>query len=192
MGLNLEELPFRSPASLRRLSVSEFERMIAAGVFPEDEHVELLDGFLVHMTPQGPRHSGLITRLSHRLSRTLGDEYRVLVQQPLALGERSRPEPDLAVVRAEDAERLDRLPQYALLVVEVADSSAVHDRNKGAIYAHAGVSEYWLIDMKRSRIEVYQKPEDGHYTTLVTLGDGDTLSCVAVPGLSISLTELLH
>jgi hypothetical protein len=40
--------------SPRLLSVDEYHRMIEVGIFDEDEHVELLEGVVVAMTPQSP------------------------------------------------------------------------------------------------------------------------------------------
>ena len=80
--------------------------MIEAGILGEDERVELIDGVLVAMTPQGRLHAFVIQELNRLLVRALADEYKVLTQLPLTLGGGSEPEPDIAVVRAEDA----RLP----------------------------------------------------------------------------------
>ena len=56
-------------------------------------------------------------------------------QVPLTLGD-SEPEPDLAVVTAEEDAKAERHPQAALLVIEVADSSARRDlETKARIYA---------------------------------------------------------
>ena len=52
----------------RLLSVEEYHRMIEVGIFHEDEHVELLEGVLVKMTPQSPAHAHCIrwlNRVSH-------------------------------------------------------------------------------------------------------------------------------
>ena len=83
--------------------------MVAAGIFDEDERVELLEGVIVAMTPQSAPHARRIQWLTRFLVRTLGDEYAVRPQLPLTLGERNEPEPDLAVVRA-DATSEDRHP----------------------------------------------------------------------------------
>ena len=84
----------------RRISVDEYHRMIEAGILGEDEKVQLIDGALGQMTPQGRPHAFAIQRLNRLLLRALGDDYEVLTQLPLTLGGDSEPEPDLAVVRA--------------------------------------------------------------------------------------------
>ena len=82
----------------RRLSVDDYHRMIAAGVFDEDEHIELLEGVIVEMSPQRPRHAEVIRRLCDPRFVTAGPDHVVQAQLPLSLGEASEPEPDVAVV----------------------------------------------------------------------------------------------
>ena len=61
--------------SPRLLNVDEYHRMIAAGIFDEDEHLELLEGVIVAMAPQNPAHARCIRRLTRLLTRKLGDEF---------------------------------------------------------------------------------------------------------------------
>lgn len=42
--------------SVRRLSVDDVRKMIAAGVLDEDDRVELVHGVLLEMGPIGPEH----------------------------------------------------------------------------------------------------------------------------------------
>ena len=49
------------PASrrpLRNLSRRDYEHMIGVGILREDEHVELIGGRIVEMSPEGPAHAG--------------------------------------------------------------------------------------------------------------------------------------
>jgi hypothetical protein len=55
---------------LRPLRRLEYERMVAEGFF-EDERLELLDGIIIEMTPQGTRHAATIERLTDRLAAAL-------------------------------------------------------------------------------------------------------------------------
>jgi Uma2 family endonuclease len=88
---------------LRRINVEEFHRMIEAGILGEDESVQLIEGMLVTMTPQGRPHAYAIQELTRLLVRALGDDVKVLTQLPLTLEDESEPEPDLAVVPTEEA-----------------------------------------------------------------------------------------
>src|SRR4030042_1497589 len=119
-------------ARQRRITVDEYHRMVEARILGEDEHVQLLDGMLVAMTPQGRAHARVIQRLTRLLVRAPGDDLEVLPQLPLTLPGDSEPEPDLAVVRAEDAQSGEHHPRRALLVIEVAGDSLRLDRGAEA------------------------------------------------------------
>jgi Uma2 family endonuclease len=178
--------------SPRLLSVEEFHRMVAAGILDEDERVELLDGVIVAMTPQSVPHARRIEWLTRHLVRSLGDEYAVRPQLPLTLGDRNEPEPDLAVVRAESTSE-DRHPSGAVLVVEVAGESLRRDRRvKAAVYARAGIPEYWIVNLEARDVEVLSDPEPatGTYRKTRTCGTAETLTSEALPQLAFPVAAL--
>ena len=177
---------------LRRIRVDEYHRMIEAGILDEDEHVQLIDGFLVAMTPQGEPHAQVIQRLSRLLVRSVGEGLVVRPQLPLTLGD-SEPEPDLAVVREADLSR-DRHPGAALLVVEVpADSLRVDRGAKAVLYARAGIPEYWIVSHEDSTVEVLRDPDAsaGAYRARVVLAAGESLTTQSVPGLAVDVAGLV-
>ena len=177
----------------RRITVDEYHRMIAAGILGEDEHVQLIAGTLVAMTPQGGPHARVIQRLNRMLVRAVGDDLVVRPQLPLTLVDDSEPEPDLAVVRARDAESGERHPRTALLVVEVAGESLSLDRQaKAVLYARAGIPEYWIVNLGESTVEVRREPDSGlgTYRTRTVASRGETLIATSVPGLSLAVTDL--
>ena len=167
--------------------------MIEAGILGEDEHVQLVDGMLVAMSPQGRPHAFVIQELNRLLVRALSDDYKVLTQLPLTLGDDSEPEPDLAVVNARDGASRTEHPTTALLVIEVAGESLRFDRrSKAALYARARVAEYWIVNLAEATIEVYRKPEatkDDYRETLVARR-GEILTAVVVPGIHVDVAML--
>lgn len=80
--------------------------------------MELLEGALVEVFPEGARHHWVMEELAEHLIQSLSGELKVRVGGPFAASDVSQPEPDIAVVpRARyDAEH----PSTALLLVEVA------------------------------------------------------------------------
>jgi Uma2 family endonuclease len=177
----------------RRITLDEYHRMVEAGILGEDEHVELVDGVLVAMAPQGRAHARVIQRLTRLLVRTLGDDLEVLPQLPLTLPDDSEPEPDLAVVRAEDAQSGEHHPRTALLVIEVAGDSLRFDRgSKAALYARAGIPEYWIVNLAESTVEVHREAdsEAGAYRSNTIVPAGRDLAAASVPGLSIEVATL--
>ena len=166
--------------------------MASAGIFDEDERVELLEGVIVAMTPQSAPHARRIQWLTRFLVRTLGDEYAVRPQLPLTLGERNEPEPDLAVVRT-DATSEDRHPQTAVLVVEVAGDSLRRDRRvKAALYARSGVPEYWIVNLEARVVEVLSDPDatTGSYQRTRAWSMAETLSSEALPQVTFPVAAL--
>ncbi|WP_255636986.1 Uma2 family endonuclease [Hyalangium versicolor] len=87
-----------SLVSPRRFTLEEYHRMLHVGVLGEDEHVELLEGLILDMAPQGRPHALAISRLTECFMAARRPDCRVRVQLPLSLGDDSEPEPDLAVV----------------------------------------------------------------------------------------------
>ena len=176
----------------RRFSVSEYHGMIEAGILGEDEHVELLEGEIVEMSPQDKPHARAMTRLTRWFARALGDEYVVRPQLPLTFPD-SEPEPDLAVVRAEDEAAAGRHPSTALLVIEIADSSARHDLEvKARIYARAGIPEYWLVLVKDRAIAVLRGPDAvaGEYRERLTLTGAAAVAPAGFSGPEVVVQSL--
>ncbi len=180
-------------AGLRRLRVDEYHRIVDAGVFDEDDRVELLEGVIVEMSPHGTPHAQVIQALNRVLTRGIPEGYVVRPQLPLTLAD-SEPEPDVAVVVEGEALRSDRHPSTAALVVEVSGDSLGRDRLwKGRIYARARIPEYWIVDAGARTVEVYRDPDtrEGRYQHLSTMPSGTLLEPTAFPGLSIPVDGIL-
>ena len=177
----------------RRITVDEYHRMIDAGILREDDHVELIEGFLVEMTPQKSPHAFAIQELSNLLARSLSLEFRVRVQLPLVLGSKNQPEPHIAVVKA-SRRQAEEHPTNALLVIEVSGASLRIDHDvKTAVYARHQVPEYWIVDLANERIEVHRDPDSAAegYRTVLIFGPGEPVSPAALPGVTIDLADLL-
>lgn len=169
--------------------------MVDAGILNEDEHVQLIEGEILQMTPQYPPHAAAITLVARALARLFEDTAVVRVQLPLALSDASEPEPDVAVVLGDIRDRVDSHPATAALVVEVADSSLVFDRRrKAAVYARAGIADYWLVNLIDRVIEIYRQPEAGEdagYREARVVGVEGLVSPLARPDARIAVRDLL-
>src|SRR5947199_8365107 len=109
----------------RRFTVDEYYRMGRAGVFQEDDRVELLDGQIVEMSPIGPGHAGCVTALTGLLTRLVAGRALVSVQNPVRLGEHTEPQPDVALLvpRANDYPMAHPQPKDAVLVIDASEAS---------------------------------------------------------------------
>jgi Uma2 family endonuclease len=176
----------------RRFTVDEYHRMIDAGILGEDEHVELLEGEIVEMSPQEKPHARALSKLNGCFGRFLTSTYAVRVQLPLTLPD-SEPEPDLAIVREEDEAAALRHPPTALLVVETASTSVRYDlKVKARLYAKAAIPEYWLVVVPKRTVEVLRDPDPkaGVYRSRTTLTASETLVPLAFPELAIPVESL--
>lgn len=171
---------------LRPLKRAEYDRLVDAGMF-EDEHIELLDGALVEMSPEGPTHAWLIQELTHLLARGLRDDLRLRVGHPWAANDISQPEPDLAVVPHRDYR--DGHAQTALLVIEVAASSLAKDLGlKARLYGSAGVPVYWVVDLVDEVVHVHRGPIATGYATVEQHGHDEVLDAA---GVTVRIADLL-
>jgi len=175
--------------TLRPLRRSEYDRLVALGVFA-DEKVELLYGQLVAMSPQGNPHAYVVSRLNRLLLPALLDRAEVRIQSPMAASEVSEPEPDVGVYPPGDY--LVDHPNQALLLIEVADSSLRKDGGiKARLYAEAGVPEYWVVDVSRRVVHVHRQPLRGTYAKVTRHGQTDTLRPVRLPGIAVPVAAIL-
>ena len=143
-----------------RLSIEQYHAIIQAGILTDDDSVELLEGWLVFKMPKNPPH-----RVTTRLVRTALDNilpagWYVDSQEPITLSN-SEPEPDIVVVRGDTRQYLDRHPgaEDIALIIEVSDTTLQRDRTvKKRIYARAGISLYWIVNLVEEQVEVYSQP----------------------------------
>lgn len=178
----------------RRFSVEEYHRMGEAGILPEDERVELIDGEIVPMSPIGRRHAACVKRTTRLFHIRLAERAVVSVQDPIRLSSGDELQPDIALLRLRADFYEEALPEArgVLLVIEIADSTLSHDRNvKLPLYARAGIPEAWLADLGRRRLEVFREPRDGLYTTHEVHGRDAVVAPPAFPELLIRVAEIL-
>jgi Uma2 family endonuclease len=176
----------------RHWTREEYERMAEQGLFPPDERVELVDGVIYEMTPQSTSHAVGVRLVRHALGSIFSKGFDILVQMPLALGNDSAPEPDVAIVPGDPRDHLRSHPTSAVLVVEVAETSLSHDRKrKMSLYARAGIQEYWVLLTKRRQLEVFRDPGNGIYQSRTILKATDRVSPLARPEAAILVADLL-
>ncbi len=177
----------------RRFTVDEYYRMADAGIFSEDDRVELIEGEIVEMVPTGSRHAGYADKLLWILSRRVGDAAVLRVQYPVRLSHYSEPVPDMALVRPRPDFYTSAHPDPGdvLLLIEVAESSVEYDRGvKATVYARSGVREFWLIDLGQEAVEVYRAPTPQGYRETQTVRRGGRLTIEALPTVGLSVDEI--
>ena len=186
---------------LRRFTLDEYHRLIEIGFFDEDERVELLEGILVSMSPNYPPHIRTVIRLQRVFAAFFArEDVEVRIQGPVSIPElMTEPEPDLVISRESGADLDERHPYPAdiLVLMEVSDSSLSNDRTrKRAIYAQAGILEYWIWNLVDSSLEVYRDPHtssagDALYQTKLTYRRGDSVAPLAFPDFEVAVDDVL-
>jgi Uma2 family endonuclease len=194
-------------AAMVGLTLDQYIRMIDAGILPEGEPIELLDGFLVRKDRSKAGEDPMTIGFGHvwavkNLFRVLNDVEKfgchVGIQQPIGLPPDCVPEPDGAITRGTPDDYFERYPSAADVpcVIEVADSSLHHDRlTKKRIYAQAGIEQYVLINLIDRVVEVFGLPvaSTGTYRQDAILRSGDIVrfSTGNGTGIDIEVSRLL-
>lgn len=176
----------------RRWTREEYEHLVEQGFFHPDERIELVEGAIYEMPPQSSGHALGLSLTHLALQPLYADGYYIRIQMPLALGFDSEPEPDIAVVAGHPRDYRDSHPTSAELVVEVADSSLLHDRKRKVnLYARAGIREYWILNLVKGCLEAHRNPKAGAYTWKGILRGRDGISPLSRPGETILIGTLL-
>jgi Uma2 family endonuclease len=175
-----------------RLSRTEYDRAVEAGVFEPNARLELVDGDLLAMTPQGSRHATGVDLVAASLRHACRTGFHVRMQLPLAIDDYSEPEPDVAVVTGGIRDYREAHPTTALLVVAVSDDSLRRDRTvKQRLYARRGIPEYWILALPDARLEVYRNPAADGYRTVTIHRAGESIAPLARPEAPIAVDDLL-
>jgi Uma2 family endonuclease len=176
----------------RRWTRQEFEQLGSLGFFEPEERLELLDGEIFRMTPQSSWHATAIIKTNEVLRDIYRRGYHIRIQLPLILDPHSMPEPDLSVVVGSYADYRDAHPATAVVIVEVADSSLRHDKDrKRRVYARAGIPEYWLINLSDYCLEVFRNPIGEEYQIHMTLAPSETIAPLTHPKRAVTVRDLL-
>jgi Uma2 family endonuclease len=182
-----------------KVSVDEYHQMIKSGVFDDGDPIELLEGYLVKKMSHNTPHANTVHKLSKRLIRLTPSGWEARSQLPITLSD-SEPEPDGVLARGDETTFATHHPTAGEIatVIEVADSSRYADRReKGRIYARAGIPVYWIVNVVDRLVEVYTDPdpsaEPPAYRTRTDYRSGDQLP-VTLDGTqvgTIPVSELL-
>jgi Uma2 family endonuclease len=180
-----------------RWTVDQFHYLGDLGCF-EGRRAMLIDGFIVEEGPMNPPHAIAGTKTEDLIREAFGRGWHLRVQKPMALSQRSDPEPDVAVVPGRPADYTSH-PTTAALIIEISDSSLRYDTTeKMRLYAAAGIADYWVLDVTGRRLLVHRTPRPepgerfGHgYADVTTFGPDDTVSPLAVPGAVVRVGDML-
>lgn len=178
-------------ATLLRWTIADYHRMIEIGLL-DDLRVELLNGLVVELTPEGPEHADLSTDANEFFVTEARDRYRVRVAKPITIAETgSEPEPDIALVRRQAYRQGHPTPADVFLIIEFANSSLEKDTDeKRHAYAAAGIADYWVANLRDGELMVYREPQGDDYQLEQKLRTG-TIAPLSFPDVAIEVQALL-
>lgn len=174
-------------------SREDYHKMVASGMLRENDQVELIHGEVIEKMPIGPSHGGCVNRLTRFFVQLTGADAVVAVQNPLALGEYSEPQPDLALLRPRADFYADTHPEAGdvLLLIEVSDSSITYDRRtKLPLYATYDIPEVWIVDLSRREITVHRDPAADCYRDESVYRRTRPIPLGLFPGHSLTLEDI--
>lgn len=175
-------------------TVDDYYKMAESGILREDDRVELIDGEIIAVPPIGSDHASTVEEFGEAIRAVIPADVRLRSQNPIRLSSRAEPEPDLVIVKRVEGNYRHGHPTPAdiLLVIEVADSSLVYDRQtKASLYARAGILEYWIVNLIDHVIEVYRDPSGGRYQLVEIAHRGEHIEPLAFPDISIAVEDVL-
>lgn len=192
----LSNSPFTlEPTLLKRWTVRDYHRMSEVGILPPSERTELLSGHITLMAAKGTPHVTALRLLATTLDTLLANEpVFVITQDPIQLDDFSEPEPDLVLVQGTIQDYVEHHPRpdQVYLVVEVADSTLKQDCEvKDKLYAQAGITDYWVLDLNNRQLHIYREPTSIGYTRHLILTEPNQASPSAFPTITLSLTQIL-
>jgi Uma2 family endonuclease len=176
----------------------EYDYLVSIGFFA-NRRVELINGEILEMSPMNDPHAQGIQLANYALLPVFpGTAYTIRIQSPIHLGEKTRPEPDVAVIAGTPRE-VRQHPVSALLIVEISQSTLEFDRQeKGTLYAGAAIEDYWIVNLAARCVEVYRRPtpdaavEGGfRYGEMRIYKETESISPVAAPTHDIAVKDLL-
>jgi len=162
-----------------------------------DGRYELIEGEVISKMGQKPSHRMAVVLLNVWLIAVFGALF-VQTQATIDIGDadpdHNEPEPDAAVTAEPNTAYVDRHPGPAdlVLVAEVSDSTLRFDRTvKAALYARAGIREYWIVNIVGRQILVHRQPSYEGYTEITAFGPDERVATLNRPNDFVHVADLL-
>ncbi len=175
------------------ITVDEYDRMIEAGIYTENDRIELLNGEIIEIMPKGPKHTAANSRIVRFLIKLFDEKAIVRGQDPIRLDDFSEPEPDIVLANWDEKEYSENHPTPAdvLLIMEISDTTLAYDREaKARAYSRNGIQQYLLLNLQNETLEDYREPNADGYGAKRTYRSGDVFNLVAFPEIEIKFDDL--
>lgn len=156
----------------KRWTRAECQLLQDSGLW-DGQHFELIEGEIYDKMGKGRPHTIALTLVRNWLLGVFGKQF--LETEPsidVAPEDNptSEPEPDIIILTKPTWEfSSNPTPADIRLLVEISDTTKRFDSTtKGALYARAGIAEYWVVDVNAKSLIVHRSPVAGSYQSLET------------------------
>jgi Uma2 family endonuclease len=182
----------------RRMTRHQFDQLSDENLF-QDQKVMLLDGVVYQESPMNAPHATGIRRVTRVLETVFKEGYDVRCQLPVDMDLYTVPNPDVSIVTGHYLDYERENPTYALLVVEISDTTLAADLGlKASLYAMGKIQDYWVVDLNEPKLVVFRDPIDDstapngmRYRTRTAYKRSDKVSPLAMPDAVIAVSDLL-
>ena len=184
-----------APVQRKVWTREECDFLVQSGIL-DSRRYELIEGELIERVGKNHPHMRAVMLLCRWLNRIFA-EGRVLQEPSIHLTPQdtpySDPEPDAIVLnRPFDTFAGKAHPEDIELVVEVSDTTLGLDATrKAALYARAGIQDYWVLDINGRRIIVHREPVGEAYRSITAFGEDEPANPLAAPDDSVRASDLL-
>lgn len=178
--------------TLVKWTIDDYHEMIKSDILAH-RNCELIDGEIVEMSPELPKHYNTAKRSVNYLENLLKDRSDVRFNGPITLSH-SEPEPDIAIVKLPESKYNQHhpYPEDIFWVIEVANTSLNKDLSvKKNIYAEAEIAEYWIINLSTKELIVFRQPEKGDYLVQITW-QKPIIKPLVFPDIEIIISRLFN
>jgi len=184
--IDLPASPVLSGPSRKRWTRAEYESLDASGLL-DQQHLELVEGELIDKMGKNRPHVNALAVMYAWLLEVFGKRF-INAAAPIDVSPEdnpsNKPEPDIIVLKRSflNFRSANPGPQDLHLVVEVSDTTLNFDlTTKAALYARAGIAEYWVLDVSGRRLIVHRHPRSGKYTEVLVYSEQETVAPLAAP-----------
>jgi len=195
MPFVITELPATTEPPRKRWTREQYNALAPSGVL-DGQKLELVEGELINKMGKKRPHVNSLVVLFDWLKGVFGAA-RVNPEAPIDVAPEdnptNEPEPDIIVLKRDSAQfQSNPHPEDLHLVVEIAHSTLSFDlRTKAALYARAGIVEYWVLDIPGRRMIVHRNPEGGRYTSVIGYSEDESVACLAAPASALRVKDAL-
>ena len=179
-------------AETYKFTADEFMKIYEAGIFDDNDRIELLEGDLIIMHAIGRRHACAVTNLNADFIEQAKRRYMISPQNPVFIERRSLPRPDIVLIPWQRRWRDHPKSNEVFLIAEVADSSLDYDRKqKMPLYARYGVQEFWLVNLVDDVIETFRNCDGSKYRDVRIWRRGERVAPEAFPDVFIDVDDTI-